>query len=221
MLITAISDAHGSIRFIDKISDSLRISDLVVISGDLSRAGDINSAIRLLEAVEKYNSSILAVHGNWDGGDVLSLLIDKGYSIHGSGRIIGNTGFFGCGGSNKTPLKTASEYTEEEIYSYLETGHASVKSAGVKVMVSHTPPRGTVDKTFIGIRAGSSSVLNFITENKIDICFCGHIHEAAGVMTHCETVVINSGSLKSGRYSTSDTDKKTGSVFKLNRFLFF
>ena len=200
MKIFAISDIHGDIKYIEQASELIAKAELVIISGDISRSGKILSAERVLDSIEKYNRNILAVHGNWDRSEVIDLLEEKGYSIHNTGRIIKGTGFFGVGGSTPTPMKTASEYSEDEILDFLKTGYQSVKKAGTVVLVSHTPPLNTRDRTFLGLRGGSQAIRDFIVEHGVSLCLCGHIHEANGTAQLEKCAVVNPGSLKKGKY---------------------
>jgi uncharacterized protein len=200
MKIFAIADLHGDGKYIDLAADLIRKADLVVISGDISRSGKIVSAERMIESIEKYNKNILAVHGNWDRSEVLDLIEEKGYGIHNSGRTIKGIGFFGVGGSNPTPMKTSSEYSEDEILDFLKAGYLSVKKANTTVLVSHTPPFNTRDRTFLGLHGGSQAVRDFIVEHGISLCLCGHIHEANGTAQLEKCTVVNPGSFKKGKY---------------------
>ena len=49
------------------------------------------------------------------------------------------------------------------------------------VLISHAPPRGIRDRSFLGLRGGSHSVKAFLEEHPVSLCLCGHIHEAAGI----------------------------------------
>jgi len=143
----------------------------------------------------------VAVHGNWDRVEVLGLLEERGYSVHGRGTVRNGIGFFGVGGSNQTPMNTASEYGEEEIAGFLEAGYRDMAGAGRVVLVSHVPPRRVRDRTFIGLRGGSRAVKAFIEKKPVDLCLTGHIHEAFGSESSSGCMVVNSGSFKKGRYS--------------------
>jgi hypothetical protein len=199
--ICAISDIHGDISYLDRIGETLEESDIVLIAGDLTNTGKRVCALDILYEIEQYNTNIIAVHGNWDRNEVLDLLEEKKYSLHARGKIVNNIGFFGTGGSVITPMKTATEFSEEELYEYLQTGYDMIKSAPVRIMVSHNPPLGARDRTFFRLRAGSSSVRDFIIENRCELCICGHIHEACGSDFVVETPVINCGSFRQGCYS--------------------
>jgi len=200
MKLFAVSDIHGAILPIENAAPLIREADWVVIAGDITRTKTRAEAVDVLACVEQYSNRILAVHGNWDRLEVKDFLEEKGYSLHGMGRMRNGIGFFGVGGSSPIPLKTTTEYTEEEIALILRTGYEQIRGASQVVLVSHAPPRGLRDRSFIGLRGGSRSVKAFLEVNPVTLCLCGHIHEAVGIERFQSTLVANSGSFKKGRY---------------------
>jgi Icc-related predicted phosphoesterase len=201
MKLFAISDIHGATKPIEKAATLIREADWVVISGDITRAKTRAEAADVIACLEQYSTRILAVHGNWDRLEIKDFLEEKGYSLHGKGRMIDGIGFFGLGGSSPTPIHTATEYTEEEIALTLQTGYEQVQESPQAVLISHVPPRGVRDRSIVfGLRGGSHSVKEFLETNPVSLCLCGHIHEAAGIERFCNTLVANSGSFKKGHY---------------------
>ncbi len=216
--ICAISDIHGDITYLDRIGEILRESDIVLIAGDITNTGKRVCALDILHEIEQYNTNILAVHGNWDRNEVLDLLEEKKYSLHARGKILEDIGFFGTGGSVITPMKTATEFSEEELYEYLQAGYDMISSSPVRIMVSHNPPLGARDRTYFRLRAGSSSVRDFIVENRCELCVCGHIHEACGIDAVGVTPVVNCGSFRQGRYTLIRVgEKMTFEQLKLSK----
>ncbi len=199
MRIVNFCDIHGDPKYLKALSSVIEESDVVVIAGDISGTNKPESAHRIISYIEKYNKNILAVHGNWDNKDVIEMLDRSGYNLHGKGRTINGFGFFGVGGSSPTPMKTPTEYSEEEIYDLLRRGFEEIKKAPKKILVSHPPPRNTRDRTFLGLRGGSKSVRGFIENNSIDICFCGHIHESHGIELLGGCLIANPGPFKKGK----------------------
>jgi hypothetical protein len=205
MKILLLSDIHGAADRIRAASGLIADADLVVLAGDITRKGGRDEAAELLSLVEAHNRNILAVHGNMDRDEVRALLEERGYGIHAGGRNVRGVGFFGVGGSNITPVHTRSEYTEAEILEFLDQGYDKVRAAKTKVLVSHTPPKGVCDRTFLFIRAGSVSVRDFLRRHDdVQLCLCGHIHEAHGWRFVDGVCVANSGAFKRGRYLTVD-----------------
>lgn len=204
MKIFAISDIHGEKKYFEAAAPLIKAADVVVISGDISRTGDRTSTENILQCVEQYHSRIVGVHGNWDRNEVLDLMIERGFSVHGKGKIISGIGFFGVGGSSETPMNTVNEYMEEEIQEYLTAGYRDIAGAKTTVLISHAPPRKVRDRTFLGLHGGSKAIREFLETHTINLCLTGHIHEAFGVELLNGCVVANSGSFKKGKYSLID-----------------
>ena len=200
MKLFSISDIHGAIKPIEKAATLISEADWVVIAGDITSAKTRAEAADVIACLEQYSTRIIAVHGNWDKLEVKDFLEEKGYCLHGKGRILEGIGFFGMGGSSPTPLHTATEYTENEIALTLQRGYEQVRHASQVVLISHVPPRGVRDRSFLGLRGGSHSVKAFLEINPVTLCLCGHIHEASGIERFYNTIVANSGSFKKGHY---------------------
>ena len=212
MKIFAISDMHGKTGYIEKAGGIISSSDLVVLGGDITHRGTEQSAAAIIDALADFGKPICAVHGNWDGSGVCRELTRRNISIHSDGRIIAGVGFFGVGGSGVTPFRTPCEYSEEEILRSLENGYAKVSGAPGIVLVSHTPPLRTRDRTFMMTRAGSPVIREFILAHKVDICICGHIHEAAGAEMLGDCLVVNPGPFRDGKYMEVEMDDAVSAV---------
>ncbi|MCD4666320.1 hypothetical protein K8R47_00745 [archaeon] len=66
----------------------------------------------------------------------------------------------------------------------------------------HQPPYGILDKVgtdynppknWIGLHAGSKSILKYIKSNSPGYVFCGHIHESKGKKKFNKTEIYNLG----------------------------
>jgi uncharacterized protein len=204
MLLLQLSDIHGNAGYLNKIADKIASADIVAVTGDIAATGNPESSVEIIAAIEKHNRNILAVHGNWDSAYVENFLYEKKCNLHGRGRVVSGIGFFGLGGSSPTPMKTPVEYSEEEIAGLLEEGYSEVAECETIVLLSHTPPRWTRDKTFLGMRGGSRAVRDFLEKNRVNLCLAGHIHESHGKELLGSCVVANPGSFKKGRYLTAE-----------------
>lgn len=205
MKLLILSDIHGAVERVKAAADLVKEADLVVLAGDITRRGGRNEAGEILGLLEAHGRKIIAVHGNMDRDEVRALLDERGHGIHARGTVVEGVGFFGAGGSNITPVHTRSEYTEDQLMEFLRKGYDEVRGARTKVLVSHTPPKGICDRTFLFIRAGSESVRDFLAEHDdVQLCLCGHIHEAAGWRFAGAVCVANAGAFKRGRYLTAD-----------------
>ncbi len=193
MKLLCVSDFHGGSGKIEGLS----AVDVLVILGDITHFGD---RVRAMEILEGFKSAkrLLVVPGNCDNLDVNEALVELDVDLHSRGRIVGDVGFFGLGGSNRTPFNTPQEYSEYELWDFLAKGYEQVKDSPIKVMASHPPPFNTdLDKTG-GVHVGSKKVREFIETYEPDLVLCGHIHEARGQDMIGKTVIINPGPFHTG-----------------------
>ncbi len=206
MRIVSFGDIHMSVRTIERLASKLEHADLVILSGDLTNFGGREDADQVLTTTERHAPAVLAVSGNLDQPEVIDFLRERGISLHGESRRIGDLGIFGCGGSNLTPFRTPTELTEEEIRSLLEHGYRDVADAPHVLMVCHTPPADTAtDRIPSGQHVGSPTVRAFIEQHQPGVCITGHIHESAGVDRIGRTTIVNAGAFRDGGYIVVDS----------------
>jgi Icc-related predicted phosphoesterase len=198
--IFAVSDVHGERAFIEKAGGAASNADMVLLGGDITSNGSAGIAGEIIAMMERWGRPLLAVHGNCDSPGVLETMAGAGISLHGRGVTLDGVGFFGLGGSGRTPMRTPCEYDDDEMLSCLHEGYSMVAGAERIVLVSHTPPFNTRDRTFLLLRAGSRVLREFILSSRVDLCVCGHIHEAAGTAMLGGCLVANTGPFRSGSY---------------------
>jgi len=210
MKIVSISDVHMATRNLARMSEIWRDCDLAIVAGDLTNFGGIDDAHKVLDEVRACCKSVLAVPGNLDKRETFPYFEREGIALHGKGLVVEGVGLFGCGGSNLTPFKTPSEFTEDEIYAALAQGYAAVRETRPLIMVCHTPPFETkCDRIANGKAVGSPAARRFIEEHQPDVCISGHIHESAAVDTIGRTIVLNAGPFKGGGYIVVDINDTT------------
>lgn len=202
MVLLCLSDIHGEGEHLRSILSTAGAFEAIALAGDLTHLGGRGEAERILEPIMEAGKPVVAVPGNMDRRDVLPLLEEMGISIHGRSIVLGNCGFFGLGGSNPSPFGTPFEVKPADAQDLLRKGYEPIRGMTLKVLVSHAPPKATkLDRSFAGMHVGSDEVRKFLTENAVDLCLCGHIHEAAGEDAVCRTHCVNIGPWKSGRYA--------------------
>lgn len=207
MRILAVTDIHGRKNIGSEVKKQLSSADIVVIAGDITNFGHAPEARSIIENIKLYNENILAVPGNCDNTDINDTLIHAGYNLHGISKTIGNTAFYGLGGSSRTPFNTPQENEEHVINSILEK-FKKYSDQQFHVFVSHSPPAHTkLDRTFLGLHAGSTSVRKFIEKFQPDVVICGHIHEAHGTDELGSSIMINPGPFPK-HYAIIDLSKK-------------
>jgi len=110
--------------------------------------------------------------------------------LHGSAVEISGVPFFGIGGGIPvTPFGDWSWDVSEEDASRL----LAACPPGT-VLISHSPPRGAVDRASSGQSLGSTAVREAVIRLKPRLVVCGHIHACAGKTAVIgETPVINAG----------------------------
>jgi Icc-related predicted phosphoesterase len=172
--------------FSDIHNDSKSLGTLMDVEADYYfAAGDLVNWARGLdkmgEILSKRAGKMYVLPGNHESArDIESLCSRFGFvNFHEQTIRIGAMNVAGLGYSSPTPFDTPGEYSEEEIAARL------AKFAGLKplVLICHCPPLDTrLDRIKEGLHAGSRSVREFIEAQQPEYFFCGHIHEAEGVV---------------------------------------
>ncbi len=209
--ILAGTDFHGfkpAFEALAQKAENIGVN-IVILCGDITNFGTEQQAISLLSPLSRLRVPVLFVPGNCDPPSLTSINLDNIRCIHGSGLIHVNFAFIGVGGSPKTPFNTFLEMSEGEIYETLQRSLKDlddrINNYFQKILVSHAPPKNTkLDTTSLGGHVGSISVRRFIEEYKPALTLCGHIHEAKGVDSIGETLIVNPGPSKQGNYAIID-----------------
>ncbi len=197
MRVLVVSDIHSHFANFEEILKSVDF-DVLFISGDLTDFS-VKDVFKVDEIISKYASECYAVHGNCDYETILNLDLDSITFIHAKSVKVDELTVHGLGGSGITPFNTPSEYPESEIERIL----ANFKLSEVNVLLSHCPPKGILDKTRSGVHAGCAAIRKFA--EKFDVIFCGHIHEAHGVVKG-DVFAANPGPAAWRRYAVFDTN---------------
>ena len=197
----AIGDIHEKTGNLAKIPELAEASGIIV-TGDLTNCGNAGRARQIMEALGRTGLPALAQIGNMDLAEVNEWLEQSGGNLHRHSRELApGLVIFGIGGSNVTPMRTPSEFSEESYSAWLEDLWQKASAYPHQVLVSHSPPKDTVcDDIGGGIHVGSTAVREFIEEHQPEVCLCGHIHEGRGTDRIGRTVVINPGMLADGGY---------------------
>jgi uncharacterized protein len=171
------SDIHNDSKALEKLMDIeadyyFAAGDLVNWAKGLERAGEV---------MKRRSDKMYVLPGNHESAtDIESLCARFGFvNFHEQSMTIGAMHVAGLGYSSPTPFDTPGEYSESEIAERL------AKFAGLKplVLICHCPPLNTaLDRIKEELHAGSRSVREFIEAEQPEYFFCGHIHEAEGVV---------------------------------------
>ncbi|PIE72834.1 MAG: serine/threonine protein phosphatase [Deltaproteobacteria bacterium] len=206
MRIIIIGDIHMAVGRLAGIAD-LAEADLVIINGDLTNFGGIKEARQVIEKIRDINPEVLAQFGNLDKKEVGRWLEEEGLDIHAKARFR-QEGFWlvGLGGSNPTPFRTPTEFSEKELAEMAaDAFDQRTDTTRPTLFVSHCPPVNTVvDRISSGIHVGSTAVREAIKKYCPALCVSGHIHEARGKDMVGTTPVYNPGMLQNGGWVEID-----------------
>jgi len=192
MKLLLFSDLHSDYKTAAKLVELSNQADAVVSAGDLciARRG-LEKIVRPLSEIKK---PTVLVPGNSESAEELKKACRSWKSaivLHGNQTTLDGISFYGLGGGIPvTPFGSWSyDFTEEQALTLLQ----DCPSGGV--LVSHSPPKGSLDVSSDGRRLGSEAVRQTIESKRPDLVVCGHIHGSAGQMDRLgETTVINAGS---------------------------
>ncbi len=218
MKIIALPDLHNGVSSLPQIGQALAEVDLVLLAGDLTDGGSAAHAERVIRMVRKYNSSILAVPGNWDRPAVEAYLTQEGINLHRRHVLIDHLAFIGIGAALPGPIRTPNECEEHEFERFFEEATCDLDPGIPKILVCHQPPYNTRnDLTQGSAHAGSQAVRQFIERSQPWICFTGHIHEGNGIDRIGETRVINPGPLWQGQYAYAEVTPQGVEVLEIRK----
>jgi Icc-related predicted phosphoesterase len=171
------SDIHNDWKTLETL---LRVeADFYISAGDqvswakgLERCGPI---------LETRGGKVYVLPGNHESAQQTGAMCARFglHDFHGRHWQAGNWHIAGLGYSSPTPFDTPGEYSEPEIAERLQR----FAELSPLVLVCHAPPYGTaLDRVRPGLHAGSTAVREFIERRQPEYFFCGHIHEAEGVV---------------------------------------
>ncbi len=179
--------AHALI-FSDIHNDAGALRKLMEVEADYYFcAGDLVSWRRgldqMAEIMKPRAGKVYVLPGNHESESDIAEFCDRfGFvNFHGATLEVNGVHIAGLGYSSPTPFDTPGEYSEQELALRLQ------KFAELKplVLICHAPPwNTTLDRVHEGLHAGSRAVLAFIEQYQPRDFFCGHIHEAEGVVEH-------------------------------------
>jgi uncharacterized protein len=172
--------------FSDIHNDKATLEKLMAIdAGAYFAAGDLVSWARGLdkmgEVMKSRRGRVYVLPGNHESASDIAAFCERfGFvDFHGATAEIGGVRFAGLGYSTVTPFDTPGEYAEDEIAERLE----KFVHWKPQVLICHSPPLGTpLDRIKEGLHAGSRAVREFIEKRQPEHFFCGHVHEAEGVV---------------------------------------
>jgi Icc-related predicted phosphoesterase len=191
MKLLLFSDLHRDVAAARRMVELARGADVVIGAGDFA---SVRQGISIcLDVLRTIGLPSVLVPGNNESFDELVAACSGWPSavvLHGTGTEIAGVPFFGLGGGIPvTPFGSWSyDFTEAEAARLLSDCPAAA------VLVSHSPPKGAVDRSSSGQSLGSTAVQEAVLRLQPRLVVCGHIHQCAGQRSMIgETRVINAG----------------------------
>lgn len=191
MKLILFSDLHCDADAARRLLSLARDVDVAVGAGDFATCRrDIHITIDVLRNLAI--PSVL-VPGNAESFEELRHACENWESVHvlhGTSATIDGVEFFGLGGAvPETPFGAWSyDFSERQAAELL----ADCPTGGV--LVSHSPPKGTLDVSGNGESIGSEAVRDAMQSRMPRLLVCGHIHACAGRHeTVGATTVVNAG----------------------------
>jgi Icc-related predicted phosphoesterase len=175
--LLVFSDLHNDVRALERL---MAIdADYYFAAGDLVSWG--RGLDKMGEIMKPRSERVYVLPGNHETeADIAAFCSRYGFvNFHGGLIEIEGTQVGGLGYSGPTPFDTPGEYSEEEMAERLK----KFKGLENLVMMCHAPPFDTaLDRVHEGLHAGSRAIRDFIERVQPAHFFCGHIHEAEGVV---------------------------------------
>ncbi len=191
MKLLLFSDLHRDLAAAERLVDLSSEATVAVAAGDLATVH--RGLDEVVAVLRKMACPTVLVPGN---GETLDELEDACASwpearvLHGTGARVAGREFFGLGGGVPvTPFGSWSwDFTEDEAATLLADCPPGA------ILVSHSPPRGVVDRDSSGASLGSRAVRDVVLASRPALVVCGHIHSCAGQREKLgTTTVINAG----------------------------
>lgn len=176
MRILAFSDLHLSGSHAAAIVAAAPQAGLVIGAGDfcVHRKG-LDRAMQMLAGI---HAPLVLVPGNAESAEELRAAAPEGaHVLHGTAVRLDDLRIFGLGyGVPVTPFGDWScDLTESE------AGELLARCRDVDILITHSPPKGTADRTSDGTSVGSAAVRDAIEMLQPQLALCGHIHDSWGM----------------------------------------
>ncbi|MGC9210262.1 MAG: metallophosphoesterase family protein [Acidilobus sp.] len=182
MRILHVSDVHCGSEILSSVLAN-ETYDLAVVSGDFV-------CLDATDVLEPYKERVLAVTGNMDDVSIRRRLLSMGVLMDGRSRELQGLRFGGIGGIDPRADIAA-----------LRTDLGNHR---LDVLVTHHPPHGVLDRTYLGVRIGLRDLRDFVAAVRPRLHLFGHVHESPGHQVFGSTLAVNPGPLFQGRYAIID-----------------
>ena len=185
------SDVHADLDACRALVDRAAEADVVVGAGDFCRMRrNLQRPIDVLSAID---TPTVLVPGNAETEEELTEACtgwSSAHVLHGRGCTIDDLDLYGIGGG--IPITPFGAWSYD--FSEAEAEDLLADCPEGAVLVSHSPPKGAVDRDSSGQSLGSTAVREVIAERQPALTVCGHIHGSWGQDADLSgTPVVNAG----------------------------
>lgn len=191
MKLLLFSDLHTDITAAARLVELARGVDVVIGAGDF--ANQRHNVGACMPVLAKIKAPTVLVAGNNESYDELVAACKswpQAHVLHGTGMKIEGVSFFGLGGG--VPVTPFGDWSWD--FSEADAERLLRDCPNHAVLISHSPPRGFVDKASSGQSFGSTAVYDAVVRTQPRLVVCGHIHACAGQRAELgKTTVINAG----------------------------
>ena len=206
MKLLVISDIHGAVENVAQVINRESDAAGIVLCGDVTHFGGKEQAVPVIKTLRSAGVPLVSVHGNCDKPEVAEYLRREGISVHATWMTLAGIPVCGIGGSLPAPIYTPSVYTEQDGEKLLAELKLNLPEMPW-IFITHQPPlKSSADRIGTGAHVGSKSVAEFIKAHKPYLVCTGHIHESFAVSSYGDSLLVNPGSLKDGRYAIVQYD---------------
>ena len=191
MKFLLFSDLHANRTAAEAIVQRAQAVDILIGAGDFATVRrNLQDCIDVLRVIDR---PTVLVAGNNETTDELRAACrqwSSAHILHGTGIMIEKISFFGIGGGIPvTPFGAWSyDFSDEQARDLLDDcPHGCI-------LVSHSPPKGTVDVSARGESLGSTAIREVVERVRPLLVVCGHIHASAGQEAAIGTTpIVNAG----------------------------
>lgn len=187
MRIYAVADIHGREGRFSLIREKAveTEADLIVMAGDI--AGFL-SRRRIPEYVNTMPVPVFYVRGNSDSRGTDRMMSRFPHVTHLHERKVNCRGicFGGISGAFLLPFESRLCLAEKRM-----TARLAHFFSDVSILVTHPPPRNTLDRVMGRFPSGSRALRALTLRYQPRVLICGHIHEDPGMTFLGRTLVVN------------------------------
>lgn len=167
------SDIHGDVAGCRRLVEKSADADIVVGAGDFCRMRrNLQAPINELAEID---TPTVLVPGNAESEDELREACEdwsSAHVLHGDGCRLHGIPFYGIGGG--IPVTPFGPWSYD--FSEAQAERLLADCPSEAVLVSHSPPKGAVDRDSSGQSLGSTAIRETVEETEPLLTVCGHIH---------------------------------------------